>query len=368
MKKIGILTFHTANNFGAVLQAMSLCNRLSELSGSECELIDYNPDFIQKDYSPNPFVSKHPKAVIKGLLRCPDKFKRNKKFENFRKAQLLMSNRVQNENSFKQICNQYKKIVVGSDQVWNYNLTKFDFHYFLDGVDDSVQKYSYAASTGDAEFTVKNAEYMLKLLENFSKISVRETASKSILESALDEKQIFVNLDPVFLTSGEEWRKIATVPSKKKYILFFKMGYSTKADPALQFAKKLSKAMGYELIMLWDQEIWFQYRDVKHAGVAGPDEFLGWIANAECVVTNSFHATAFSILFNTPFYVETEIDRKERVLNILDLFNLQFCGLVKGQNSSNELKIPCISWENVNCTLEIEKKKSLEYIKSIIQQ
>ena len=64
--------------------------------------------------------------------------------------------------------------------------------------------------------------------------------------------------------------------------------------------------------MLWDQETWFKYRDVKHIGAAGPAEFLQWIAGAKCVVTNSFHATAFSIILNTPFYVETEIERKDK--------------------------------------------------------
>ena len=65
--------------------------------------------------------------------------------------------------------------------------------------------------------------------------------------------------------------------------------------------------------MLWDQETWFKYRDVKHIGAAGPAEFLQWIAGAKCVVTNSFHATAFSIILNTPFYVETEIEKNIQI-------------------------------------------------------
>ena len=74
------------------------------------------------------------------------------------------------------------------------------------------------------------------------------------------------------------------------------MGYSKTAEPALEFAKKLSEETGYELLMLWDQETWFKYRDVKHIGAAGPAEFLQWIAGAKCVVTNFVSCYSFFLL------------------------------------------------------------------------
>ena len=118
--------------------------------------------------------------------------------------------------------------------------------------------------------------------------------------------------------------------------------------------------------MLWDHETWFKYRVVKHIGAVGPAEFLQWIAGAKCVVTNSFHATAFSIILNTPFYVETEIERKDRVLNILDVFKLKKCGLVEGK-SENGTVIPEIEWSAVNSLLNNERKKSLDYIDRILR-
>lgn len=180
------------------------------------------------------------------------------------------------------------------------------------------------------------------------------------------EKNIEIVLDPVFLTTKSNWLRLAAKPVKKDYILFFKMGYSKTAEPALEFAKKLSEETGYELLMLWDQETWFKYRDVKHIGAAGPAEFLQWIAGAKCVVTNSFHATAFSIILNTPFYVETEIERKDRVLNILNIFKLEKCGLVKGK-SANGLNIPKIEWNVVNLLLDNERHRSLDYIDRILK-
>ena len=239
-------------------------------------------------------------------------------------------------------------------------------HYFLPEIDASVKKVAYAASTGGADFSAQGSNKMIQSLQNFSDISVRESASKTALEQRLKEKYIEVVLDPVFLTTKNYWMQLAAKPVKKDYILFFKMGYSKTAEPALEFAKKLSKKTGCELLMLWDQETWFKYRDVKHIGAVGPAEFLQWIAGAKCVVTNSFHATAFSIILNTPFYVETEIERKDRVLNILDIFKLHNCGLVKGKSETGMI-IPKIEWNTVNSLLDNKRQKSLNYIDKILK-
>lgn len=367
MSRIGILTFHSANNFGALLQAVSLQKTIIDLGRTECELINYEPEFIRKDYSINPFKRKHLKTVILSILRIPDKIKRNSKFQIFREENTICSKQCQDESDFESVCNSFDRIIVGSDQVWNYNLTEHDMRYFLPQIAPSVKKLAYAASTGGADFSIKESDEMVQCLQSFSDISVRETASQTALEHRLKDKNIDVVLDPVFLTAKDSWLKLAAKPVKKDYILYFKMGYSKTAEPALEFAKKLSKETGYELLMLWDQETWFRYRDVNHIGAAGPAEFLQWIAGAKCVVTNSFHATAFSIIFNTPFYVETEIERKDRVLNILDIFKLKKCGLVKGK-AERETVIPEIEWDAVNSLLNDERQKSLDYIYRILNE
>lgn len=366
MSKVGILTFHSANNFGALLQAVSLQSVIKDKINGDCELINYEPSFIHKDYSINPFKSKHPKVILKKLLRISDINKRNMKFKDFRKKNITCSKKCKNQEIFNEICNSFDKIIVGSDQVWNYNLTGYDMNYFLPNISNSVEKFAYAASTGGADFSIKSSKDMIKCLQSFKSISVRENVSKDSIKKIID-KEIEVVLDPVFLTLKTEWLKLANSFSQKNYILFFKMGYSKTADPALEFAKKLSIKFGYELFMLWDQETWFSYRDVKHVGAVGPSEFLQWIRDAKCVVTNSFHATAFSIILNTPFYVETKIERSDRVLNILDIFDLNNCGLIKGNTVNSDLNLPIIDWEKVNYKLEIERNKSLDYINSILK-
>lgn len=172
MSRIGILTFHSANNFGALLQAVSLQKTIIEHGGTECELINYEPEFIYKDYSISPFKSKHPKVIIKSILRIPDKIKRNSKFQSFREENTICSGQCQSEDSFEKTCNSFEKIIVGSDQVWNYNLTEHDMHYFLPEIDDSVEKIAYAASTGGADFSTDESNEMIQCLQRFKNISV----------------------------------------------------------------------------------------------------------------------------------------------------------------------------------------------------
>lgn len=366
MTKIGILTFHSANNFGAVLQATSLSNILRDNENVLCEVIDYKPEFIAKDYSTNPFKSCHIKAVVKSVLRYRAKIKRNHLFDDFRSKYMICSRSAQSEKDFVDICSSYDKIIVGSDQVWNYKLTENDYRYFLRSQSIKSRRYAYAVSTGDVTFCEPSSQNMIDFIERFELLSVREESSKRILQDKVKEKRIEVVLDPVFLTDKQQWKRMAAKVSEGPYILFFKMGYSKKADPALQFAKVLSRKTGYKLKLLWDQEMWFQYRDIEHIGAVGPSEFIGWIANAKCVVTNSFHATAFSIILNTPFFVETEIDRKDRVLNLLNTFGLTDNGLKVGKTFDGRSAIPNIDWDSVNNSIEIEKKKSLRYIQQIV--
>ena len=108
MSRIGILTFHSANNFGALLQAVSLQKTIIEHGGTECELINYEPEFIYKDYSISPFKSKHPKVIIKSILRIPDKIKRNSKFQSFREENTICSGQCQSEDSFEKTCNSFE--------------------------------------------------------------------------------------------------------------------------------------------------------------------------------------------------------------------------------------------------------------------
>lgn len=366
MGNIGILTFHSANNYGAVLQAVSLMRAVQKTTNTTCEIIDYEPEFIRADYSLNPFRKHHVKTILKNMLRFRAKAKRNRFFNVYRSRYLACSTRVKGWTEFVSICNSYDKIIVGSDQVWNYRLTENDLHYFLADNAITAKKYAYAASTGDVTYDESICEKMLDAILQYRYLSVREENSKTILQNKLGDRNIDVVLDPVFLTSKKEWKLMASSVPDEPYILFVKMGYSKKADPAMQYAQKLSQMMGCKLKLLWDQEMWFRYRNIDHVGVVSPSEYLGWISHAKCVITNSFHATALSIILNTPFYVETQIDRKDRVLNLLSIFGLERNGLCVGESMEGTITIPDVDWQCVNERIEMEQRRSLRYLELIV--
>lgn len=367
MKKIAIITFHSANNYGAVLQALSLQNYLNAQKNVQCKIIDYRSDYIEKDYTLNPFNIKE-RTIRKMLgytLRLGDIYSRNRTFQSFRKKYFCLSRRCV---SINEVLRGYDKVIAGSDQIWNFSLTQNDESYILNHISDSIQKYSYAASTGDYQFTESQKEIVRDALLQFRQISVREEKTKHVIADITGRNDICVTLDPVFLTSKESWEKLAVKPRGKKYILFFRMGYSPLAEPAMHFAYELSKKTGFELLLLWDQEKRYQYREFQHIHAVGPAEFLGYILNAEYVITNSFHATVFSIIFNIPFYTETIVDRRERIVNLLSLFGLEDRGLVNGclkekMQFSNE-----INWNKCNRIMEEELSVSKKYLEKVINE
>lgn len=361
MKKIGILTFHSANNYGAVLQAMSLQNQLLNV-GAEVSIINYRPKFIQDEYA----ILSHKKLTVKNrildLAKVPDGIRRNVLFEKFRRVSLHETEKIHCAEDMQNLCKSYERIIVGSDQIWNFDITKGDCCYFLDCVDKPLKKFSYAASTGDYEFSKDEAERIKNLLADFDGITVREDKTRILLGEKMRIPDVMTVLDPVFLTDRDEWLMLAKKPKEDHYILYFQMGVSPKANPSIEFAKKLSEENGIPLLYISDQERWYKHRDIKHVGVVDPAQFLGYIANAKYVVTNSFHATAFSIILNVPFFVEINIARSDRIKNLLTMFKLEQRGLKSGVL---EKDYGMIDWCQVNHVIDDHKRKAFQFLKTI---
>lgn len=152
---------------------------------------------------------------------------------------------------------------------------------------------------------------------------------------------------------------------RKPYVLFFCVGYNDELDQTLEFAKNLANEKNMELLYLSNQDIWYKHRELHHCGAASPCEFLGYIRNASYVVTNSFHATAFSIIFHREFYSEIGLKRNGRIKNILNLTGLQDHAINRGINKENTFKGK-IDWSKVDVRLNLEKEKSYKFLRSVV--
>lgn len=315
MKKIGILTFHRADNLGAVLQAYALQTALKENCNAEAEIIDYQCPGVEGD-------KKRGKGM-KGLLLQMYYFWKHRSVEKFRKEHLALSERCGPE-TIQEVSGKYNAFVTGSDQVWNYECSGWDDAYFLNFVSDNKEKYSYAASIGNYRFDETEKQHVWQLLQDFSGISVRESSAREELESLGVEGAIRCP-DPVVLLPMECWKTI--MPAKKcsqRYVFVYLIQQdvnvmrSARAYAEANHCKIISNKTSPEFIL--------------HGG---PADFLSWIYYAECVFTNSFHGTAFALLFNRPLAADIQMVNggvNYRVQEMLECADVLDCA-ISAQNS-----------------------------------
>ena len=316
-----IITFQSANNYGAVLQAYALQEYLNRNFG-ETKILDYHNRNIDKSYA-RPGIKDlfhNPKRTVFRFSQSVLYKGKSKRIEQFRADCFKLTKRYDADN-IKEANSEADVFITGSDQVWNHLIIGDDTNYFLDFTAPDKKTCSFAASIGVKRIPEEYAALYKKAITHIGRISVRESSGIKALEE-IGVNGAELNPDPTVLISEEQWKKLSVVPKlNKKYILVYKI---TKADKLLSFAKNLSKLTGYPIIYIPN--------DLKSGVVGslklgvGPREWLGYIQNAEYVVTNSFHGTMFSILFGTKFF--SEVSGKvnpsaSRLLTLLHMFGLE---------------------------------------------
>lgn len=294
--KIGILTFHRANNYGAVLQCYALQTFLSEL-GHDVYVIDYANDKMQDTYKNFYIRTVSIKNILSGLYNYNFKASRNRAFADFRKKYIRLSDeQMLSKANLKVLQSNYDYFVVGSDQVWNPLLTDWDESYYLDFARPD-QRFSYAASLGNFPDNDMTRQFYKRNIEGFKKISVRENDSAQFLGS-LTGRSVDCNIDPVFLLQMDEWSKISGARIIKKPYVFV---YCLHERKAYEIANSLAEKEGLQVVFIPDS------KRAKVTGInkldATVNEFVNYIQYADYVITDSFHATAFSILFHKSFQV-----------------------------------------------------------------
>lgn len=299
--KIGILTFHNPNNYGALLQAYCLQSVL-EKDGHQIEIIDYRNQAIENRV--RPFTFKHfLNNPIKYIIRLVNVYywnrQQEKLFDSFRHKVLHLSQRIINKEDIESL--DYERIVIGSDQVWNPLLTGgFDPIYFGQYKPKGAKVISYAASSSVKEMLKADNSNLSKWFETFSAINVREPALKESIQP-LTSKKVNVTIDPTLLAGREMLEKIATERVVKERYIFV---YGVEADPNLwTIARKVSKDYNAKIVTapMLALSTRLKARDINCVN-AGIPELLSLIKYAESVVALSFHGTVLSLLFHKSFF------------------------------------------------------------------
>ena len=353
--KVGILNFHRALNYGAVLQCYGLQEVLKEM-GHEVVVLDYRPYCIEKtrfffntNYIKQGRFFLFLKSFIASILSLPNNIKAHRSFNRFLKEHINLSNDI---ITFKNLnlLDDYDIIFVGSDQVWSERITQLDPVYLGDFPRKKVKYVSYAASLGSSSyFNDPKQKQLIHYLKNYSNISVREDYLKDWLnEHNIDSK---VTLDPSLLADATIYNYIANTTIKKDYVLLIDLH---GINSAYNFAQKISSQLDCELYTL--KASGWSRRSNDIIGVS-PSMYLGLIKNAKCIITSSFHATAFSISFRKDFYaLQCDADGRYRtLLNSLDLGSRLI-------DSSSNMKFNSIDYSGIEKRQQYLKDSSMSYI------
>ena len=367
---IGTLTVHFNSNYGANLQAYALRRFLQTRTREKVRVIDYRNDRIRNLYAFRPWnVHSHwpffsmslesIKRFVKICLNPKGTLVRDAKFAAFRKNHLPTTRLVHDTEDIKKLgCSL---IVVGSDQIWNEAITGDREKAFWGAMKtDRNFVACYAPSFGRSAITEEERLNIAEHLGDFDYLTVREPSMVAMLEP-FARTPIHVVCDPVFLLERSEWLQLAS-PGKGKCLVV----YLVERNPLLlEMAKVVADALSLEMVVLSTGQPFRPLcgRDLK---TDDPADFLAWMSQAEFIVTNSFHGTAFSVLFNKPFLTLPDTKKSARMVEFLDRCHLsdRICHTLE---AAQEIVRRPICFDDSNAAIAKMKQESMACIDEILR-
>ena len=367
MKKVGIITFHRAVNYGACLQAYALKETLKEI-GADAELIDYRSEDVEDIYFKIIRKNISIKTLVKNIITWPVQKRRNSMFSSFLERYLLQNTpcSIHTTEELKNVADKYDLFISGSDQVWSPLCAANDKTYMLDFVSDSQKKYSYAASFGVVDDKYLSDEKIKQLLDSYAFLSVREQKGIEIIHQMLgkeSDKKLAQHVDPTFLLPKEKWLALTKPVEKEKYLFIYSLSMPKEI---IDYAEELAEQMGLTIKCFTLNNV-YSMMNPKRVINGSPIDFLSYIAGAEYVVTNSFHGTAFSIIFNKNFSVVKNVNPQHdnsRLTNILRMLGLE--KRLSGVDTTAEVIEP-IDYDQVNERVKKMQCESREYLRRIAE-
>ncbi|MBR8709111.1 polysaccharide pyruvyl transferase family protein [Bacteroides pyogenes] len=358
MKKIGVLTFHRAVNYGAVLQSYALVTACNSHCHVICDIIDYRSKFIEDYYRTSClFLPKNWKRLVSYIIFNGNIFPNRTRLVSFLyRHNCILSDTPVFSKDLKKYSSNYDRIIVGSDQVWSPLAAGFDENYFLSFVEEPNKKCSYAASIGVPELPSNLTSIYRDRLRNFNNYSVREDSAKRLIENVI-EKNVTVDIDPTLLLSKEEWKNSIDLhnirPSIKRLDNYLLIYCISERKEIFEIADIMGKMKHKEIIYINDR--WRPKKHVDNIKNCNIDEWLFLFMNASIIITDSFHGTAFSLNFEKQFVTFQSVSNKRstRISSLLKAVDLE------QRIVHDSTSVECI--ENIDYLLP---RKSLELLRN----
>lgn len=314
--KVGILTFHRACNYGAVLQCYALQETLKSM-GHEVWIIDYRQPHIERSYAIFSITESikrisNPINLLRYIKQSIGRYRRKKLFSCINHLYHIDSN-------YKSIIqDNLDAYIIGSDQLWSLHCLgekKDDVYLGEFNRNPNAKIIGYAISTNQHSLETLKNEGLDKYLKNFAALSTREKFSAEFILKNY-HINVEVCIDPTLLVNSKVWERLVDSKwEKEDYVLLYQLRCPKGSHFNLlrEKSEELARQMGCKVI---------EIIDTKYSVT----DFVSLIKYAKYVVTTSFHGTVFSVIFNTPFYsVRLQDGHDERYVNLLSVIGLDSC-------------------------------------------
>lgn len=359
--KVGILTYHGAHNYGSALQAYALFQAVKK-AGYQAEIINYRTDRQDDLYR----LYSKPSSIIAILRNVQSLIYKKKltehhaKFGSFLSDHAILSGKeIRRKDDLKGLNDKYDCFICGSDQIWNPNCVDFDSSYLLDFVKDKKTCFSYAPSIASDHLGEKWHDLFRDMLIDYSALSVREKTGAEIITS-ITGRRVEVVLDPVFLLGKADWSPFFA-DRKGGYILCYFIGdIPGMRDYAVALSEKYKKH-----IIVINKNLRDMKMKCEKRYESGPADFVDLVAHADAVCTNSFHAVAFSLIFDRELHVFVDNANpntaRSRIIDILGML-----GMDDRLVSDASMLLPGMSGEEFKYHEELDDKigKSKLYLQN----
>ena len=358
--EIGIITFHASYNFGSALQAYALQTVVGGL-GHQPTIIDYRSwDFEQYRL----FRPEHPRVMYRTVKRLAKYINRKNSFKTFWQKYFILTPRTytyKDEAALNELSSQFDGFICGSDQIWNLDATRGIVRPFFLSFAGDKRRIAYAPSLAHTSFLPEyfDKEEVSRLLAPFHAISVREKETVNQFQPLVN-RHIEVCIDPTLLLDAYSYDSLiqeAQNNTSEQYLFV----YMLRSCPELiESASRMAEALGMEVLYVSEDNL--NIVNSKNLFGVGPGDFLRLVKNASGVLTNSFHATIFSILFHTPFRAFATDESSSRIRDLLEDLNLGSCLATNVDTRS----LMDVDWNNSDERVNNMRQRSLCFLKEAL--
>lgn len=368
--KIDVITLHRVRNYGSSLQTLATQMFLKEL-GCEIEIIDYYPErysskgLLKRLKSKSQKLARNPILLFMAKIAIvPSYYKKHLVFDKFLNKHIHLTKKTYySEMDLKHDLPKADAYCTGSDQVWNsYWNEGVDRPFYLSFLPEETYRFSYGSSIGNEKLSADEKSKVVPMLEKYKHISVREDSGVSVLQDVGITNVVQV-LDPTLLFEATAWMPYVSDRYKgQQYVVTYNLHHDKRID---QYAVKL--AGKYHLKVL---NISYNWHDIIRSGhlIWCPTiaEYLGLIRDAAYVVTDSFHATAFSLIFGTKFIDIFPDQASARLRSVLKLTQTENRGF--NEMPTLEAADVATDFNAVHDILKKERLRSIQYMNMILDE